>query len=84
MFTDNTSLFSMYIDSKENDFVDIKKSIHFGDNKIKHEEAIAQRCSVKKVFLKFSKNSQENTYARVSFFWWLLLNMDFLVQRKRG
>ena len=26
-----------------------------------------QRCSIKKVFLKISQNSQENTWARVSF-----------------
>ena len=26
-----------------------------------------QRCSIKKVFLEISQNSQENTYARVSF-----------------
>ena len=31
-------------------------------------EAVAQRCSVKKVFLKISQNSQENTCARVSLF----------------
>ena len=30
-------------------------------------EAIVQRCSVKKVFLKIPQNSQENTSARVSF-----------------
>ena len=30
-------------------------------------ESVAQRCSVKKVFLEISQNSQENTYARVSF-----------------
>ena len=30
-------------------------------------EAVAQRFSVKKVFLKISRNSQENTCARVSF-----------------
>ena len=30
-------------------------------------EAVAQRCSVKKVFLEISQNSQENTSARVSF-----------------
>ena len=29
-------------------------------------EAVAQRCSVKEVFLETSKNSQENTCARVS------------------
>ena len=43
-------------------------------------EAVAQRCSVKKVFLEISQNSQENTCARVSFLiklqpqtWWLRL-----------
>ena len=30
-------------------------------------EAVAPRCSVKKVFLKIFKNSQENTCARISF-----------------
>ena len=30
-------------------------------------EAVVQRCSVKKVFLKISQNSQENTCARASF-----------------
>ena len=30
-------------------------------------EAVTQRCSVKKVFLEISQNSQENTFARVSF-----------------
>ena len=29
-------------------------------------EAVVQRCSVKKVFLEISRNSQENTCARVS------------------
>ena len=30
-------------------------------------EAVVQKCSVKKVFLEISLNSQENTCARVSF-----------------
>ena len=30
-------------------------------------EAVAQRCSLKKVFLEISQNSQENTCARVPF-----------------
>ena len=40
-------------------------------------EAVAQRCSVKKLFLDILQNSQENTCARASFliklqaFWWL-------------
>ena len=32
-----------------------------------HKEAVAKRCSVKKVFLEISQNSQENTCARASF-----------------
>ena len=32
-----------------------------------YREAVAQRCSVKKVFLEISQNSQENNCARVSF-----------------
>ena len=32
-----------------------------------HVEAVSQRCSVKKVFMKISQNSQENTCQRVSF-----------------
>ena len=31
-------------------------------------EAVVQRCSIKKVFLEISQNSQENTSARVYFF----------------
>ena len=34
---------------------------------IVNAEAVTQRCSVKKVFLEVLQNSQENTYARVSF-----------------
>ena len=30
-------------------------------------EAVVERCSVKKVFIEISQNSQENTSARVSF-----------------
>ena len=33
---------------------------------IEKVEAVAKMCSVKKVFLEISKNSQENTCARVS------------------
>ena len=36
------------------------------------QEAVAQRCSVKKAFLEISQNSQEKTCARVSF----LINMQ--------
>ena len=34
---------------------------------IQHSEAVVQMCSVKKVFLEISQNSQENTCTRVSF-----------------
>ena len=34
---------------------------------LKASEAASRRCSVKKVFLEILQNSQENTYARVSF-----------------
>ena len=30
-------------------------------------EAVVQRCSIKKVFLKISQNSEENSFARVCF-----------------
>ena len=32
-----------------------------------YAEAVVRRCSVEKVFLEISQNSQENTCARVSF-----------------
>ena len=35
--------------------------------KLKYTKAVMQRCSVKKVFLEPSQNSQGNTFARVSF-----------------
>ena len=38
-----------------------------GTKKISHSVAVSRRCSVKKVLLKISQNSQENTCARVSF-----------------
>ena len=40
----------------------IKFVIFYGD-----AEAVVQRCSAKKMFLKISQNSQENTCARVFF-----------------
>ena len=42
-------------------------------------EAVVQRCSVKKAFLEFSQNSQENTCARVSFLEKRLWHMCFPV-----
>ena len=35
--------------------------------KVKEAEAVAKKCSVKKLFLEISQNSQNNTCARVSF-----------------
>ena len=35
---------------------------------VQFPEAVVWRCSVEKVFLEISQNSQENTCARVSFF----------------
>ena len=64
-----------------------KKNCYKRKNKV-FTEAVVQRCSVKKVFLEISQNSQKNICARVSFFqlceiskapflaehlWWLLL-----------
>ena len=37
-------------------------------HKIVYSQALVQRCSVKKMFLEISQNSQENSCARVSFF----------------
>ena len=32
---------------------------------VQHSQAVAQKCSVKKLFLKISQKLQENTYAKV-------------------
>ena len=52
---------------------------------LKRTEAVGWRCSVKKVFLEISQNSQKNTCARafsnkvaVEHLWWLLLNVTIL------
>ena len=50
-------IFSTFIFIKQG--VCLKRSLHL--------EAVAQRCSIKKVFLETSQNSQENTYVRVCF-----------------
>ena len=42
-----------------------QKCIH---NTVKHTGAVVPRCSVEKVFLEISQNSQENICARISFF----------------
>ena len=43
----------------------------------KHTKAVARTCSVKKVFLKISQNSQENTCASLFF------NLSFFILKKR-
>ena len=37
------------------------------NDELKETEEVVRRCSVRKMFLKILKNSQENTCARVSF-----------------
>ena len=44
----------------------IKKS-QYEQARTNSSEAVTQKCSVKKVLLKISQNSQENTCARVSY-----------------
>ena len=44
-------------------------------NIIKQSEAVVRRCSVKKVLLEISQNSQENTCARVFFHY---INITFV------
>ena len=41
-------------------------STTIGLKRMQRIEADVKRCSVEKVFLEISQNSQENTYARVS------------------
>ena len=45
-------------------------------------EVVARRCSVKKLFLKISQNSQENTCARVSFL--IKLGLQLYIKRDSG
>ena len=50
---------------------------------VKFQEALVQRCSVKKVFLEISQNLQKNTCARVS----LLIKLQALclqLYKERG
>ena len=47
------------------EFIEIFQMSYFTEHL--KTEAVAQRCSVKKMFLEISQNSQENTCARVSF-----------------
>ena len=38
-------------------------------SQLQNSQAVVWRCSVKKVFLELSQNSQESTCARASFFY---------------
>ena len=77
---DNKSIFISGFASKNINFVgqifhengrskswDYIKSEYNLESKLKYVEVVNQRCSVIKVFLEISQNSQENTCARVSF-----------------
>ena len=59
--SDLSSANTLIIDFKQSSksFIQIKNN--------RGQEAVVQRCSIKKVFLEISQNSQENTCARVSF-----------------
>ena len=76
-----------YLDCSDHSYFDYKLNLgkllltyyfHFIFWFVFYSEAVAQRCSAKKVFLDISQNSQENTSTRVSFLikntsGWLLL-----------
>ena len=51
--------------SRHHDFYQVKFFLNL--EKILIAEAVGQRCSLKKLFLEISQNSQENTCARLSF-----------------
>ena len=64
---------------------ELKQQHSFHKNKIfllVRQEAVAMRCSVKKVFLEISQNSQENTCAKVSLlkrrFWHRCFPVNFV------
>ena len=59
---ENRAVVSSEKESLKSENLIITESLTF-----EHSEVVAQSCSVKKVFLKISYNSQENTCARVSF-----------------
>ena len=65
-----------YLDYSDHSYFDCKLNLgklrltycfHFVFWFVFYSEAVTQRCSVKKVFLDISQNSQENTSARVFF-----------------
>ena len=50
----------------------------WNQNLVRYPEAVTQKCSVNKVFLKMSQNSQENTFVRASFLIKLLVKKETL------
>ena len=60
-----------------------KTTVEKIQNYYRNTEAVVQRCSVKKVFLEISQNSQENTCARASFLIKLQASRPATVLKKR-
>ena len=59
----------------------VKQFCRINENMMSTTEAVIWKCSIEKVFLEISQNSQENTCARVSFLIklqasWLLLLLE--------
>ena len=61
--------------TKKGNSKDVK---HIVNSKFFKTEAVVRRCSVKKIFLEISQNSQQNARARVSF-----LRTPFLTEHLR-
>ena len=60
-----------------------KTTVEKIQNYYRNTEAVVQMCSVKKVFLEISQNSQENTCARASFLIKLQASRPATVLKKR-
>ena len=59
--------FLIRICSNKDDFYIISEHRNSFNGKVKKLKAVAKQCSVKRVFLEITQNSQENTCGRVSF-----------------
>ena len=64
--------------SFKSNFLKFIRSVSNSICNIHNLEAVARRCSVKKMFLKISKNSQESTCVRVSF----LIKLGSFIKRE--
>ena len=60
-------LFRIVLTEKYKNIKAIEDDFHHKVIEAKCTEAVTQRCSIKKIFLEISQNSQENTGARVTF-----------------